>query len=77
VEHLFLPAAIVSGLTGLIVAVGSFVLARRGWAIERLWLYLTASAMAMLTAVQLALWWLMASVLRELSARQTSRVDAP
>lgn len=69
IEQLFLPAALASGLAGLLVAVGSLVLARRGWPIERLWMYLTGSAMAMLIGVQLALWWLMASVLRELSAR--------
>ncbi|MFO7693602.1 MAG: glycosyltransferase family 2 protein [Vicinamibacterales bacterium] len=70
VERLFLPAGLASGLSGLLVAAGAFVLARRGWPIERLWMYLTASAMAILIGVQLTLWWLMASVLRELSARR-------
>lgn len=77
VEQLFLPAALVCGLAGLFVAAGSFGLALRGWPIERLWLYLTGSAMAMLIGIQLTLWWLMASVLRELSARQATHVDAP
>jgi len=77
IEQLFLPAALVSGLAGLFVSVGSFVLARRGWPIERLWMYLTGSAMAMLIGIQLALWWLMASVLRELSARTVNQVNKP
>ncbi len=77
VEKLFLPAALASGLSGLLVSVGAFVLALRGWPIERLWLYLTGSAMAILIGIQLALWWLMASVLRELSARTVNHVDRP
>jgi len=77
VERLFLPAGLASGLSGVFVAAGAFVLARRGWPIERLWMYLTGSAMAMLIGVQLTLWWLMASVLRELSARTVSHVDRP
>ena len=69
IEELFLPAGLATGLAGLLVAGVTLVLAQRGWPIERLWMYLTGSAMAMLIGIQLALWWLMASVLRELSAR--------
>lgn len=69
VETLFLPVGLLAGVTGLVVAGASLWLSLRGWPIERLWLYLMASAMAMLTGIQLVLWWLMASVLRELSAR--------
>ena len=69
IEQLFLPASLASVLLGLLAAGGSLVLATRGWPIERLWMYLTGSAMAILVGVQLGLWWLMASVLRELSAR--------
>lgn len=75
VEQFFLPAALASGLSGVTVAVAAFVLAGRGWPIERLWMYLTASAMAMLIGVQLTLWWLMAAVLRELSTRSVNHVD--
>jgi hypothetical protein len=75
VERLFLPAGLVCSLSGVSVAVGAFVLARRGWPIERLWMYLTGSAMAVLIGVQLILWWLMASVLRELSARRVIQAD--
>jgi len=69
VETLFLPVGLVAGIAGLTMAGTSLWLSLRGWPIERLWLYLMASAMAMLTGIQLVLWWLMASVLRELSAR--------
>ena len=77
IERLFLPAALASGLAGALVAAGSLLLAGRGWPIERLWLYLTGSAMAILVAVQLALWWVMTSVLRELSARTINHAGKP
>ena len=47
----------------------SLVLALRGWPIERLWLYLTGGGMAVLLGAQLLLWWVMASVLRQLSVQ--------
>jgi hypothetical protein len=75
VEDLFMPAALGFGLAGLVVAAVSLALAQRGWPMERLWLYLTGSAMAMLTGIQLGIWWLMASVLRELSARTVNQPD--
>jgi hypothetical protein len=69
IEQLFLPAGVVMVVLGLGVSAASLALASRGWPIERLWLYLTGSAMAMLVGLQLGFWWLMASVLRELSLR--------
>lgn len=69
VETLFLPAGLSAGGGGVVMAVTSLWLSLQGWPIERLWLYLMTSAMAMLTGVQLVLWWLMASVLRQLSER--------
>jgi hypothetical protein len=69
VESLFLPAGLAAGGAGMLMAATSLWLSLQGWPIERLWLYLMTSAMAMLMGVQLVLWWLMASVLRELSAR--------
>jgi hypothetical protein len=74
VEQLFLPAGLATGLVGLIVSLISLGLALNGWPIERLWLYLTGSAMLMLIGIQLALWWLMASVLRQLSERTVNFV---
>ncbi len=74
VEQLFLPAGLVTGSTGLLISLTSLGLAINGWPIERLWLYLTGSAMLMLIGIQLALWWLMASVLRQLSERTVNVV---
>jgi hypothetical protein len=73
VEQLFLPSGLVTGALGVIVACASLALSLRGWPIERLWLYLTGSAMLMLVGLQLTTAWLMASVLRELSERETGR----
>jgi hypothetical protein len=73
VEQLFLPAGIAAAGTGVLVSIGSFVLSRRGWPIERLWLYLTGSAMLMLVGLQLGMAWLMGSVLRALSDRELRR----
>jgi len=77
VEQLFLPAGLATGITGLMIALMSLGLAMNGWPIERLWLYLTGSAMLMLIGIQLVLWWLMASVLRQLSERTIPVVREP
>ena len=77
IEQLFLPVGAVLLLVGLAVSSASVALALRGWAIERLWLYLTGSAMALLIGLQLSLWWLMASVLRELSRQVHPVVPQP
>jgi len=69
IEQVFLPAGLTIGAIGAVVGTASLSMAMRGWAIERLWLYLTGSAMAILIAIQLMVWWLMASVLRRLSER--------
>ncbi|HEX2979284.1 MAG TPA: glycosyltransferase family 2 protein [Anaerolineaceae bacterium] len=55
---------------GLVVAVVSLVLGINGWAIERLWFYLLASAMALLVGVQLMIYWILMRVLEELSQRE-------
>jgi glycosyltransferase involved in cell wall biosynthesis len=73
VEQLFLPAgAAIAGL-GLVVAFVSLALSLRGWSIERLWLYLTGSAMLMLVGLQLGTAWLMAAVLRQVSEREIAQ----
>jgi hypothetical protein len=72
IEQLFLPAGVVATLIGLGTAGSAMWMAASGWPIERLWLYLTGSAMALLVGLQLLVWWVMASVLRELSARYVS-----
>jgi hypothetical protein len=69
IEHWFLPLGLAACATGGAVAAVSLALALRGWPMERLWLYLSASASAMLIGTQLGCSWLMMSVLRELSER--------
>jgi glycosyltransferase involved in cell wall biosynthesis len=68
IERGFLPLGLTSFGAGLAVSLVSLVLAFRGWAIERLWLYLSASSLLILVGLQLSMWWLIMSVLRELSA---------
>ena len=68
IERGFLPLGLASLGAGLAASVTSLVLAFQGWAIERLWLYLSASSLLILVGLQLAMWWLIMSVLRELSA---------
>ena len=77
IEHLFLPFGVASFLLGLTIAFAAAVLARRGWSVDRLWLYLFGSAMLILIGIQLAISWLEMSVLRELSARDTGEVRHP
>lgn len=73
IERWYLPAAAVSLIAGLAVAIGSLTLSMQGWPIERLWLYFSASAMLVLTSIQLASWWLVMEVLSELNQRQRGR----
>ncbi len=68
IERSFLPIGLAAFGAGVAVSLTSLVLAVRGWAIERLWLYLSASSLLILVGLQLAMWWLIMSVLRELSA---------
>jgi hypothetical protein len=73
IEQLFLPAGVGAIITGVAVSIGAMVLSHRGWPMERLWLYLTGSAMMMLVGLQLVMAWLMGSVLRQLSERELGR----
>jgi len=71
IENMFLPSGITATVLGLATSLASLALsAFRGWPIERLWLYLAASAMLMLIGIQLSISWLEMSVLRELSQRE-------
>lgn len=72
IEHIFLPSGIAATALGLAASLVSLTLSFRGWPIERLWLYLAASAMLMLVGIQLSISWLEMSVLRELSQREHS-----
>jgi len=70
IETYFLPSGIATTLLGIIIAGVSLRFSYNGWAIERLWLYLSGSAMLMLIGIQLLVSWLQMSVLRELSQQE-------
>jgi glycosyltransferase involved in cell wall biosynthesis len=75
IERVFLPCGVVAAALGLVMSVVSLSLSFRGWQIERLWLYLSGSAMLMLIGIQLSMSWLQMSVLHELSERE--RLETP
>lgn len=56
-------------LLGLALGTVSVVLGVQGWTVERLWLYLLATAMFILVGVQLITFWVVIQVLQELSLR--------
>jgi hypothetical protein len=55
---------------GVLLAGVSLLLGLNGWNVERLWLYLLGSAMAVLIGVQLMISWVLLRVLRDLSLRE-------
>lgn len=55
---------------GVMLAGASLLLGMNGWNVERLWLYLLGSAMAVLIGVQLMTSWVLLRVLRDLSLRE-------
>ncbi len=69
IETLFLPSGLIATALGIGASLVSLGLALQGWPIERLWLYLSGSAMLVLIGVQLTISWLQMSVLRELRQR--------
>jgi len=69
IEKVFLPAGLGATMLGFVASLISLGLSFRGWSVERLWLYLSASGLLMLAGIQLSLSWLEMSVLRELSHR--------
>lgn len=69
IEQFFLPSGVAAAATGLGTSVVALALSLRGWPIERLWLYLSGSAMLLLIGIQLCISWLEMSILRELSER--------
>jgi hypothetical protein len=73
IEKYFLPSGIALLLVGVSASGVSLGLSYSGWPIERLWLYLSASALLALVGLQLTMSWLMMSVLRELSERERVR----
>ncbi|MBE0411229.1 MAG: glycosyltransferase family 2 protein [Anaerolineales bacterium] len=57
-------------LVGLALGLVSVVLGVNGWEIARLWLYLLGSALFILVGVQLIIYWVLTSILGELSRRE-------
>lgn len=60
---------------GVVLGLVSFVLGLNGWAIERLWLYLLAAALAILVGMNLMISWLVMRILEELSQRDVKIQD--
>ena len=54
---------------GILIAVISLILSLNGWEIVRLWLYLLGAALTSLVGIQLSVYWLLISVLDDLSQR--------
>jgi len=71
IDHHFGWMGLLSMTLGVGLAGVSLGLGLNGWEIARLWLYLLASAMLILTAVQLVIYWILLRVLSELSQRAT------
>jgi len=75
IEQVFLPSGITATVVGLLASVATLALSFRGWPIERLWLYLSGSALLIMVGIQLSISWLEMSVLRELSHRDDAEAD--
>jgi len=58
-------------LAGFFLGIASLLLGLNGWDIARIWLYMLASAMLILTGVQLLIYWIQLRVLDELSQRDS------
>ncbi len=56
---------------GIGLAVVSFLLGLRGWALDRLWFWQLLAAMSILIGLQLLIGWFITRVLEELSQRET------
>jgi hypothetical protein len=60
----------ISLLIGLGIGSASLVLGVRGWEMDRLWFYLSSSAVLSLAGIQLVTYWLLIRILEELSKRE-------
>jgi hypothetical protein len=77
VEQHFGWLGLVFLVAGLGLGVVSFVLGQNGWEIARLWLWLTGSALVILTGLQLIIYWLLMRVLDELNNRERLNKSDP
>jgi len=75
IEQIFLPSGIAATVVGVLASLATLALSFRGWPIERLWLYLSGSALLIMVGIQLSISWLEMSVLRELSHRDDAEAD--
>jgi hypothetical protein len=60
---------IIAVVVSLAIGGVSLTLGAQGWAIERLWFYMLASAMGFLIGIQLVVYWVLLRILEELSQR--------
>lgn len=75
VERRFGWIGLLSVIIGLVLAAFSLVMGVNGWEIARLWMYLLASAMAILIGVQLIIYWILVDVLDQLSNRYVEKAE--
>jgi hypothetical protein len=75
VERRFGWIGLLCVIIGLVLAAFSLVMGVNGWEIARLWMYLLASAMAVLIGVQLIIYWILVDVLDQLSNRYVEKVE--
>ncbi len=71
-DHHFGWIGLFAIVAGVLLSVGAFALSLGGWNIDRLWLYLLASALFVTVGLQLSVSWLVMRVLEELAQRQAS-----
>lgn len=62
-------------ILGFVGGIGSLILGFNGWALDRLWLWMVASAMATLIGVQLVVAWIIMRSLDELSQREIKQAQ--
>ncbi len=60
-------------ILGLAAGVGTLILGFNGWTVDRLWLWMLASAMATLIGVQLIVAWIIMRILDDLSVREAKQ----
>ena len=76
-ERHFGWAGALVGAAGAALAAVSLALGLSGWPIERLWLYLVGSALAILVGMQLVVSWILMQTLREVQDRDIQRNGPP
>jgi glycosyltransferase involved in cell wall biosynthesis len=74
-EQHFGWAGLVAMAVGVGVGVGSLFVSLKGWPIYRVWFYMLAAAMSLISGLQLVVFWIIMQVLSELSVRQVQISD--